>query len=390
MKVIGIIAEYNPFHNGHKYQIDYARNILKADYIVIAMSGNFTQRGDIACFDKYTRAKMALLNGADIVFEIPAIFATSSAKEYANCGVKLLAATGLVDTILFGSEAGDTDLFLQAAQTIIEKSKSQEFNNFVSQKVTEGISYAKARSDYFKGIVSPKLLSNPNNILGLEYTMAIQENKLPIKIETIKREGGGYNESRLTGDFSSATAIRNSLENNGDCFALPDNVREIIKANTLIKQDDLSLLLHFLLDNQTDFSGYADISPDLSDRINKTKGQYTSISDYCTLFKTKNYTYSRINRMLTHILLEITKDSFEKAKANNYLNHLRLLGFSKNGSKLLSLIKKNASLPLFSAPNDYTSEVDLRASNIYKALLTEKTGLSYPNEFTRKFDLANL
>lgn len=390
MKVVGIIAEYNPFHNGHKYQIDYAKNILKADYIIIAMSGNFTQRGDISCFDKYTRAKMALINGADLVFEIPTIFATSSAKEYATCGVRLLNSTGLVDTLLFGSEAGDTAAFTKAAQIIIDKSKSQEFNNFVSQKVANGLSYAKARSDFFESQISPELISNPNNILGLEYAMAIAENKLPIKIETLKREGGSYNESQLTGVFSSATAIRKALGEDGNYSGLPDNIIDIIKDNTFIKHDDLSLLLHFILDNQNDFSYYADANSDISDRINKTKGQFTSISEYCSLLKTKNYTYSRINRILTHILLGITTEAFDTAKNNDYINHLRLLGFSKNGSSLLSLIKKNASLPLFTRPNEYTSQIDLRAANIYNAVLTEKTGLSYPNEFTRKFDLVNI
>ena len=389
MKVIGIVAEYNPFHNGHAYQIAYAREVLKADYIIIAMSGPFTQRGDIACFDKYSRAQMALENGADIVLEIPVIFTVSSAREYASCGVRLLAATGLVDTILFGAETSDSSLFKESAEKILKISQTEAFNHYIAAEVRQGISYAKARSDYLREYIPSELMTSSNNILGLEYSLAIAEAGIDMSIECLQRKGNAYNESKLTGSFSSATAIRQAISENRPVTGLPECVRRIIKNKPFVCQEDLSLLLHYKLLNQNDFTLFLDCNREVSDRINKYKKDFSSVGQFCDVLKTKNYTYTRINRILTHILLDIMAEDFATAKSAGYVSYLRMLGFSKKGKELLPYLKK-APLPLLTAPNDLTSHYDIKAADIYNMVVTQKTGLPQPNEYSRKFTLANI
>ncbi len=202
--VVGIVAEYNPFHNGHKLQLDYAKNVLKADAIVVAMSGSFTQRGEIACFDKYTRAEAALKSGADIVLEIPTIFATSSAREFASAGVALLASTGIVDTILFSGECSDKDLFISESKKLVELEDSGAINNEINALVASGISYATARAKALKTFLAEDIISSPNNILGIEYCRYIFANGLNMNIEVMKRQGNEYNDLSLSGQLSSA------------------------------------------------------------------------------------------------------------------------------------------------------------------------------------------
>ena len=388
--IVGIVAEYNPFHNGHKLQIEYAKNILGAEAVVVAMSGSFTQRGEIACYDKYTRSHAALVSGADIVLEIPTIFATASAREFAAAGIQLLANTGIVDTILFGAETDDISLFKASAAKLTHLEQSGELDAEINASIASGESYASARSKALEKHIPAEIISSPNNILGLEYCRYIEEQKLPLDIAIIKRQGNEYNEIALTGEISSASAIRAHLAETGLIVAVPEETKPLYKEATPVNCDDLSQMLHFMLLSEDDFDKYLDCSSDLADRISNSLKDFVSFSQFCELLKTKNINYSRISRVLCHILLDITQEDFEEVKAAGYIKYLRMLGFSKKGSEYLGLIKEKGTAPLITAPTEIVDEHDIYSSDIYRAVLTGKTGKAHDNEFTRKFNLVNI
>ena len=388
--VIGIVAEYNPFHNGHKLQIEYARNVLGADQIIVAMSGSFTQRGEIACFDKYSRAKAALLCGADVVLEIPTIFATSSAREYASAGVALLNATGVVDTILFSAECDHRDLFIEESKKLVELENSGEINNEINALVSQGISYATARAKALKAFLAEDIISSPNNILGIEYCRYIQANHLDMDIAVMKRQGNEYNDLSLSGQLSSASSIRQHYKLSKSFEAVPEEVINLYNSSPFVTSDDISELLHYKLLTTESFEQYLDCNNDLSDRIKNKLPEFVSFSQFCEVLKTKNFEYSRISRVLCHILLGITENDFKEAKEAGYISYIRMLGFSKNGSVLLSKIKEASSAPLLTAPNETINKYDIISSDIYRTILTSKTGNTYPTEYTRKFDLVNI
>ncbi len=389
--VVGIVAEYNPFHNGHKLQIDYAKSVLGAKQVLVAMSGSFTQRGEIACFDKYTRAKSALVNGVDIVFEIPTIFATSSAREFSSAGVQLLACTGVVDTLLFSAECDDKDLFIESAQKLVDLEKSGQLDSEINYHISNGLSYATARAKALKAFLPEEIISSPNNILGVEYCRYIISNNLKMNIEIMKRQGNGYNDLSLSGELSSASSIREHYKLSHSFDAVPEAALDIYSNETFIYDNDISPMLHYKLLTTDSFASYLDCSSDLSDRIKNNIKDFVNYKQFCEKLKTKNIEYSRISRVLCHILLGITSDDFKKAKENGYINYLRMLGFSKNGSSLLAAIKEKSNVPLLTSPKvDLVSEFDIISSNIYQAILTDKTGTGLPNEYTRKFTLNNI
>ena len=391
MKVVGIVAEYNPFHNGHKYQIDYAKNTLNADYVIVAMSGPFTQRGTIACYDKYTRSHAALLNGADIVLEIPVMFATASAREFSSAAVELLNSTGIVDTILFGAENADKELFLNTANKIINIEKTQEYQNKIAISMSEGKSFAQARIDATSDLVDTSLFESSNNILGFEYTKYILENNLNIEIECLKREGNSYNDQELQDSFSSASAIRNAIFlNTGVAAYIPDNTLELYENDTFIEDNSVSQLLHYKLLTNESFVSFLDCNNDISDRINNIKRDYTDFKSFCELLTTKNISKTRASRILCHILLDIKTCDFNQQKEKGYISYLRLLGFSRHGSNALALIKEYGMHPLVTAPPENVLYHDILASDIRRVILTSETTKVYPNEYTRKFTLANI
>ncbi|SFH62270.1 Predicted nucleotidyltransferase [Pseudobutyrivibrio sp. OR37] len=387
---IGIVAEYNPFHNGHKFQIDYAKKVLSADTVVVAMSGSFTQRGEIACYDKYVRAEAALKCGADIILEIPTIFATSSAREFASAGVALLAATNVVDTILFGAECDDVNMFKSCAIKLNELENSGQLDESIRKSMASGQSFATARSKALEAHIPAELISSPNNILGLEYCRYIDANKLNMDIAIIKRQGNDYNSTELTGEISSASAIRKNLNEQGVITAVPETAKKIYEKAIAINPDSISEMLHYKLLSTLDFSNYLDCNKDLSDRINNSKGKFISFTQFCDLLKSKNNTYSKISRVLCHILLDITWDDFEVAKNKGYISYIRMLGFSKNGAALLSAIKEYKKVPLLTRPNDLTYKSDIYSSDIYRAVQTAKSKAPLPTEYTRKFTLNNI
>ena len=414
MKVTGIIAEYNPFHNGHLYQLTEARKKTDADFIIVVMSGDFMQRGTPAIINKWERTRMALSGGADLVLELPCVFATASANMFALGGISLLARTGVVTDLCFGAETDSITDFLTLAKFLNEE--PDFFKNALKNELKTGISFPAARSSALSAeaslpLSSEKLLSSPNNILGIEYCKALFALSSSIKPHIIKREGSGYNDREVNKQdrFASGSAIRTVLLNpskgrsSSDLSSfLPASSLDILKNSknklAFLSENDFSLLLHYQLLREMDlgFSSYSDVSKDLSNRIKNRISGFTSWSDFALSLKTKELTYTRINRAFTHILLGITDDNFLFAKSNLPL-YLRILGFSKNASLLLSSIKHNSSIPLISKLADAKNSLsdasydmlkaDIFASDIYRTVKTAKTGQNDPNEFKQSLIL---
>ena len=402
MNITGIIAEYNPFHNGHLYQIEQAKR-NGADYVVIVMSGNFLQRGTPAILDKWTRTQMALSVDADLVIELPTVFATASAQYFARGGVSILDKLGCIDTISFGCESNNIDIIHSVSSYLWKE--PDDYKEKLQAYLRDGNSFPKAKELALASCLNNEaadFASSPNNILALEYCIALLERKSNMNILPIKREGSGYHDAELeTGAFPSATAIRKTLQNamsNELMQYIPESVFSIIKehADDFVWQDDFSLLLKYklLCNGSRSLSCYADVSEDLSDKILKNLRYYQNYSQFCELLKSKELTYSRINRALTHILLNITQDMYEDIKTNDYASYARILGFRKDAKPLLSQIGKYTTIPLISKLADASEilddtamsylEHDIFCSHIYDSIVAHKLSTESQNEFQRQ------
>lgn len=416
MKTTGIITEYNPFHNGHAYQINNIRQ-AGADNIVTVMSGNFVQRGAPAFTDKYLRTKMALFGGADFVFELPVIYATASAGLFALGGVSMLDSLGFVDSICFGSECDDIDILNMAAD--ITLTYDYEFNSEINNFIKSGISYPKARhmaiKKYFHKDANKicQVLENPNNILAIEYLKALKLLKSNIKPFVIKRCDNGYNNTDykgITGNFASASAVRNAFAVEKEPLKivsnfLPESTLKILAQNIdriNINENMFSNLLYYKLRNMLNtsnnietidsFTKFLDVSDMLANRIINKLDSYSSFTEFIKMLKTKDYTYSRISRSLLHILLDIHKNSLNitKNSLNSYqiTPYARLLGMNKNKSSMLrdvkqtTLITKTANaVKKLDSYSRQMFEKDIFAADIYRQTTSQNSKNSCPDEY---------
>ncbi|MCI9078043.1 MAG: nucleotidyltransferase family protein [Lachnospiraceae bacterium] len=373
MKTTGIIAEYNPFHNGHLHQIKTIRSQTGTDVIVVVISGGFVQRGTPAFTDKYLRTAMALSSGADFVFELPVIYASASAGLFALGGIALLESLGFVDNVCFGSECNNINILKQAADILLNGGNS--FNFSVSQFVQSGVSYPVAQhmavQKHFPGIADQicQVTGSPNNILGIEYLKALELLKSNIIPFTIQRCGNGYNNQDYSvnkDNLVSAAAIRNAFANEAEPFNavssfIPLSALDILLKNQdriNINEDMFSGVLYYKLKEITCTGNdkeamqrlmeFLDVSEALAGRIIKNICNYNSFTGFAQILKTKQYTYSRVCRSLVHILLNIRTDSYNiklPLSAGNSLHPLqvtpyaRLLGMNKDKSHLLKNIQ---------------------------------------------------
>ncbi len=395
MKTVGIIAEYNPFHNGHAYHIRKAKELTHADYCVVVMSGDFVQRGAPAIMDKYLRAESALLNGADLVLELPVCYSISSAEHFARSSVALLDKLGVIDTLCFGSECGDIRVLTEFAQALMEE--SPVFKKTLDREIRIGHTYPQARNTALEASAPHltshiNILTSPNNILGIEYCKALLFWESAITPYTVKRAGSSYHDNSLDTGFCSALAIRESIRQAGASEELtrqiPASSLELIKDDYLktypVFMDDLSLLSQYslLTEESAGFTSYPDIDKELSDRIVKLLPQYRDFRSFCDLLKSKNRTYVRISRSLLHILLGIRREKLMQYGQEGWIFYARMLGFRESASPLLSAIKKNAKIPLLSkladaqkqlAPTGFSMlEKDIYASHIYQSIVRNK------------------
>lgn len=473
MKIAAVIAEYNPFHNGHAYQLRQIKEHYGYDHIIVVMSGDFMQRGEPAIIDKYTRTKMALSGGADLVLELPAYYACASAEYFAAGAVSLLHGLKCVDALFFGSESEDTDAaspnppsFLMRAASILSEEPA-EYRRMLSDSLKRGHNYAAARmesltavlknddillsastkshpdsevslapdtaQEYFSRLSS--VLSLPNNILGIEYCKAILRLKSPIKPFAIRRIGNGYHDTDTNGSYAGAEAVRalllrqsghtmpsqNPSFSHGsftihdtDAFSDKDDILSRLSAlvptdtaqilseqyqtRTLIHPDDFSSLLHYrLLLESSRLEQYADCPPELANRIRMLMPSLLdqTITGMIGTLKTKAFTHTRISRVLTHLLLDMTAKNlclFTERRTPAFLTHARILGFRKSAcGTLLSAVKECACIPLITKPSDYHPvgaaaalyDADLIAAHIYQNIAAKNSRRPFRHELTR-------
>ncbi|MDI9488080.1 MAG: nucleotidyltransferase family protein, partial [Bacillota bacterium] len=306
MKVVGIITEYNPFHKGHKYHIEEAKKITGADYLVAVMSGNFVQRGSPAIINKYDRAMMALNNGVDLVLELPVCYATGSAQYFALGAVALLNQLGIVDYLCFGSECGNIKLLEDAAKLFYKSSES--FDNILYSYIRKGLSYPAAREKAAKDLLKAdtQIISEPNNILAIEYIRALLLLNSSIKPITIKRNKAHYHDKELKNDISSATAIRSILQNSknpAEFSPVKNSVTNCVYDYFIknynrrfpITMEDFSSIIKYKLTYESNrkLTEYLDLSSDLVDRIKNIDIQNYDIESLMQIIKSKNITLTR-------------------------------------------------------------------------------------------------
>ena len=415
MKVTGIIAEYNPFHKGHAYHIQKAKELTGADYIIVVMSGDFTQRGMPAILDKYTRARMALACGADLVLELPVRFACASAEFFAGGAVSLLDRLGVVDSLCFGSECGDAGRLQKAASVLAEAEASESFRNTLREGIRNGLSFPAARAKALEtqenGI--GELFTLPNNILGIEYCRALLHLNSPVRPVTVLRKGAGYHEEALHDEqneapgYSSAFSIRQALQQSGSFDtvrgSLPEETLEIweycLKNSGIVSEKDFSPLLRYrlLMEAENGFSSYADVTPDFSDRLKKNLDQFTGWHDFCLLQNSRDMTYTRISRCLCHILLGLSQEKQEESKHMAFASYARPLGFRRSVAPLLQAVKQNSSIPFLSKLADARQflspfaasllEEDIKASHIYQTVVSGKYEKPFLNEYRRQIPI---
>ncbi|MDF2951000.1 MAG: hypothetical protein K0S18_583 [Anaerocolumna sp.] len=407
MKIVGLITEYNPFHNGHLYHIEEAKRVSKADYVIVVMSGNFVQRGTPAMIDKYSRTQMALACGADIVFELPVCYSTSSAEFFALGAVSILDKLSIVDELCFGSECGDVSILSHLAKILLEE--PIEFKINLNALLKEGKNFPTARMEAIKSVVpeiNESILSSPNNILGIEYMKALFKLKSKIKPVTITRITSGYHDEILTksSDYiSSATAIRNALLENSSLDKLvhhvPEQVYDILINNFNktfpITENDFTLLLQYKMLHTTyeTLKTYTDVTPDLANRLLDITLLGKTFSEYALQIKSRQWTLTRVNRVLTHLLLELKSNNFEYYNSNGYAQYARLLGFRKNSSFLLRLISKYGEIPVITKMADAKSilskhgvtmlQEDVSAARLYQHVIFNKYNRTEKDEYTR-------
>lgn len=409
MKTVGLITEYNPFHNGHAYHIEKAKMLTGADRVIVVMSGDFVQRGAPAVMPKHLRAESALLSGASLIIELPVCFATGSAEYFAQGSISLLNQLGCIDSICFGSECGDLHLLKEIAQILADE--PIEYQTALKQALKEGASFPAARQEALN-IYSDKyseILASPNNILGIEYLKALAKIHSKMEPFTIKRIGAGYHDMDIDGQFSSATAIRSDIYQLADVNSsseslplthiqtqVPSSCHELMKKNYQtrypVKADDFSLLLKAKLLSETagSLSHYLDMSPELANRILRLRNDYLSFEQFCDLLKTKELTRSRISRSFIHVLLGITKDWLTAMKAP--APYARILGFRRDHADLLGILKRTSDIPLITSParavladTAYQMlELDIYASDLYESVITDLYGTPFHNELTKQ------
>lgn len=385
MKTIGIITEYNPFHNGHLYHLFKAKEMTEADYVIAIMSGNFLQRGEPAIINKWSRTKMALYAGVDLIIELPFVFSTQDANGFSFGAVKLLDSLQMVDYLCFGCETDNLDTLYSISNFLhIEPQKYKDLIVYNSKK---GFEFPKTRSqalcEYHRkfGIdglekISPldlrKLLKYPNNILALEYIKHLLNLKSKIQPVAIKRIGAGYHQKNITGNISSATSIRNEILNNlrspkTDLFMLNDKIKSTIPSSVFpvlerelreergpitldsYRQFILATLRKMPLE---DISRIQGVTEGLENRIKEASLKSYTVDQLINSIKTRRYTRTKIQRIILHLMMNLPKKDVKIFNRCGPL-YARILGFSKKGKTLLRTIKKNSSTPLVSKLSNY-------------------------------------
>ena len=384
--ILGIISEYNPFHNGHLHHLELSKKITNTSFTVAVMSGNFIQRGDTSIVDKWTKAEMAIRNGVDLVIELPTIYAISSAENFADGAIKILNSLGVVDFVSFGSEIGEIEPMNDIAEILCNEPK--ELSNLIKAQLHSGLSYPKAReiavSQFFGSSMKyTDILTNPNNILGVEYLKALKRQKSNITPLTIKRDYSDYNSQKEKKGIACATAIRTMIKNKKNVhYVVPletyDLLYDCISENRIIK--DLSvfekqIIYELRKMSVEEIAKLPDVSEGLENKIKSASLSTNSLAELINEIKSKRYTQSRIQRILLYVLLNITEKDMTNSKKT--VPYVRVLGFNRHGKRIISAIAaSNPKLNIIVSVKKFMNspgntaqkamlEKDILATNIY-------------------------
>lgn len=414
-KVLGIIAEYNPFHNGHLYHLDTSKKITGYDYTVAIISGNFTQRGSTSVIDKWSKTKMALQNGVDLVIELPVLYSISSSENFADGAIKILNSLGIIDYLSFGSETPDITVLDSISDILCNEPK--DYKKLLTTELDKGLSFPKAREnallDYIKNTNTfenekqdfeeyKKALSSPNNILGIEYLKALKKYNSSIKPVCISRFATDYNSSDFSGSIASATAIRELIKNkdfNSIKTVIPENsysvLMDCINSGHIVP--DLNCfekeLIYTLRKMSTEeISNLPDVSEGLEFSIKKAANSCNTINEFLDIVKSKRYTVTRLQRILLYALLNISKEDMQLSKQVE-MPYVRVLGFNDNGKKLISEIAtKHPELKIITSVKkfiDTNSNKDLQVLFDKDVLATDVYSLAFKNNSLANLDFKN-
>lgn len=345
--ILGIVSEYNPFHNGHAHHLQVSKQLTKTDFSVAVMSGNFVQRGDTALVDKWTRTEMALRAGVDLVIELPTVYALSSAENFADGAVKILNSLGVVDYISFGSEIGEITPLTEVANVLYKEPK--EFSSLITAQLRSGLSYPRAReialTQFFGSSKKySDIVSNPNNILGVEYLKSLKRHRSHIKPLTIKRDYSDYNSTKEKNGIASATAIRTMIKNKKNVhYVVPYETYElldecissgkIVPSLAVFEKEIIYTLRKMSL---SEIAALPDVSEGLENKIKFAANNFNTLEELITNIKSKRYTQSRIQRILLYALLNISQKDINASK--RVTPYIRVLGFNKPGKRIISAI----------------------------------------------------
>ncbi|BDR86495.1 nucleotidyltransferase [Clostridium tetani] len=386
MNITGVIVEYNPFHNGHLYHLNKTKEITDCDGIVAVMSGHFVQRGSPALLDKWTRAKLALLNGVDLVLELPTIYSTSSAEFFAYGATSLLDGINIVNNLCFGSELGNIDIILKTSKILQEEPLSfkEDLKNFIDK----GISFPNAREKALINFMRKEknsfdfnnVLCLSNNILALEYCKNLFKINSNIKPFTVKRQGSHYNCLHLRDNLSSATAIREYIGNNENLDNLvksvPETVLNMLKnfqneqCKFPFEEDMFTYIKHKYFSNTGSIENLPDVSEGIHNRIYRALDTCNTLKEAMNMIKTKRYTYTRIKRILCHYFIGMDMINSDELRRKP-CPYARILGFNRKGQDILKLIKKSSNIPIINKiPKkiDSTLNLDINATKCYSLL----------------------
>ena len=399
-KVLGIIAEYNPFHNGHLLHLEKSKKICDAQYSVCVMSGNFVQRGNTSIVNKWAKAEMALKSGVDLVLELPTLYSISSAENFAEGAIKLLNSLKIVDTVSFGSENSDINVLNRISSVLHEEPK--QYLELLNSELKKGLSFPKARENAILLYLNDKkylnILNQPNNTLAIEYLKALKKYKSHISPISVKREKVFYNSNCIVDEYASATAIRNMIIN--EQF---NDIRKVVPTssyNLLMNEIEKG---HFVIDiskfekeilyairrlSADDIKNFPEVTEGLENAIKNASNSCNNLSKVINMIKSKRYTQTRIQRILLYILLNITKKDMYLSRKN--IPYARILGYSPQGKELISEIyKANPKITLITSVKNfldssnnktykYMLNKDILATNIYT--------LAYKNNSTANLD----
>lgn len=408
-KVLGIIAEYNPLHNGHLYHLKEAKRRSGCDYVIVVLSGNFVQRGAPALLDKYTRARFALLAGADLVLELPVCFAAGSAEFFAKGAVALLDRLGIVDFLGFGCESDSLTELSALAAFLAEE--PEEYRLALAGGLRSGSNFPTARqaaAALFLPEETAALLSSPNNILAVEYLKALQIFSSSIRPVAIRREGGGYHDTSFGSSYASATAIRAALR-----AGLPDEAEDALPEQVPsyvalyltgphfrpVWEEHFSDLLFYRLQSlkHSELTAFQDVSDALADRIRAFRHEPLELPVFADRLLTRSYTAARIRRALFHILLSVTSEEMEQAAVLGFAPYARILALKKESGHILREPSESGRIPLITKVADAKHilsakalpflEQDIAAAELYNQIVHSRYGLRIESDYFHKLPI---